>query len=225
MALLFRKSPVSGQGNRGCHSITFIYLMKSVNPDDFVPLLPRILDGDKAAEEQFFKLSWGLLHAWAATSFSIPLKEREDFAIEVIERTLSKLQKFSASKGRFTTWLFAIARNYAADRGRKVQKGQDVLYGAMNEETLEWAPLDQGHCNDRLYTEEPPSSASPLSQALAEEMRNLAEKDRVLLQMVYSGLSSSEIADLQDMTAANVRQRHRRLLKMLKDNINNKITV
>src|ERR1700722_16357544 len=105
--------------------------------DEFADLVPKLLCSDREAEDRFFVLAYGRLMAWATRNFSIPESDREDFALEVIEKSLKRLERYKPRKAKFCTWMFAIARNHAFDRSRKLMHGKDPLQGALSEDVLE----------------------------------------------------------------------------------------
>jgi RNA polymerase sigma factor (sigma-70 family) len=192
--------------------------MDSDQADEFMPLLPGLIDGDRGVEDEFFRLAWSRLKAWAEANFFIPQKDQEDFAIEVIEKALGKIHRYSPSKGRFVTWLFVVARNHATDRARRLQGGLDVLCGVVNEDTLEWLRLAPDHGE----AEPDCGIVNPYRTALDAALAQLPSSDRELLLLAYSGFNATQIAEqLLNLSADTVRQRHRRLLKKLRTTLNN----
>src|SRR5262245_5776203 len=146
--------------------------MNSSQVDEFTPLLAGLLEGDRLTEDRFFRVAWQRLRAWSRTNFRIPEKDVEDFAIEVIEKALSKLSTFSPARGKFVTWLFVIARHCAVDRARRLASGRDVLHGALDEEIVKFQAAPEVEVEER---------ESCLHEALMKELASLPVSDRELL--------------------------------------------
>ncbi|MCX6854600.1 MAG: hypothetical protein NTV80_06815, partial [Verrucomicrobia bacterium] len=101
------------------------------------------------------------------------------------------------------------------DRGRKQQHHHDVLHGALCEEVLEY---EGPHMTEAEETEEP--SKRPLQTQVNAALKRLSQRDQKLLELVYSGMNASKVAEEMGDTPQNIRQRHHRLLKKLTAELN-----
>ena len=176
----------------------------------FEPLIPGLLRQDRDAEEAFYRLAYSRLRAWAQYRFGVSRDAQEDFALEVIEKALGRLGSFQPGRGKFSTWVFAIARNHRLDQLRKTQTGRDPLHEAMSEDVLDWM---ESPCDSR------PADVADHSDALSsyrECLAQLSPEDLAFLDLVCATtLSSAEVAAQTGMSAAAVRKRKERLLKQL----------
>lgn len=182
---------------------------KELVKDEIESLPPRLLASDADAEERFFELLYPKLLGWAAGKFRVQRADRDDFALEVIEKALSRLEKFNPSRAKFLTWLFAIARNHAYDRARKIRDRRDPLMGALPEEVL--YTIEESYSAPDSDTEEPIEQSD-----LINAMAPFSEEDRKLLQLVFgTDLNATEIGLELGISSASVRKRKERLLKRL----------
>lgn len=129
----------------------------------------------------------------------------EDLVQSVFERLLKYRQTYTG-KGRFSTWLFSIARNARIDHYRKEKRN-----GIMLE-------IDE----ERLEVEEPESQSayktSAKKQLLEKAMDRLEEEKReIIILSRYEGLKYKEIAELLESTEGAVKVKMFRAMKELKD--------
>lgn len=179
--------------------------------DRFTPLLPKLLGGDRGAEEEFFLLAHGFLTAVSRKFPHIPDANREDFVLEVIEKALSRLDRFTPSKASFSTWLYIIARNLAYDRGRKVRDGQDVLHFAVSLEALERSPEDP---SGPEAVEEAP--ARPELAALRVALERLPANQVQILMEMSAGRTAREVGHELGLSPENVRKIYQRAKERLR---------
>lgn len=116
-----------------------------------------------------------------------------DLASAVFERALQRLNRYDASKGAFSTWLFTIARH----TGANYWKAQ-LTRGGSWVEPLEDLP-------DRLPQ---PEEALVGQEELAETLAALAlleERDRELLALKFSArMTNRQISALTGLSESNV---------------------
>ena len=106
----------------------------------------------------------------------------EDLAGDVFLRCYKNIQKFDASKGSESTWVFTITKNLLKE-GFDVADEQDV-----EEEIAQALRLEE------------------IREFLDREIAKLdSVKRQILLMRYYDEMSSNEIAKVMNMTPGNVR--------------------
>jgi RNA polymerase sigma-70 factor (ECF subfamily) len=179
----------------------------------FEPLIPGLLRQDREAEEAFYRIAYSRLRAWAQYRFGVSRDAQEDFVLEVIEKALGRLGSFHPELGKFTTWIFAVARNHRLDQLRKLQFDRDPLHEAMRDDVLEWleTPLASGNEGDGGGPRHPAMVA-----ACRERLARLRSEDLEFLELAcISTLTSAEIGAQTGMSAAGVRKKKERILHQL----------
>ena len=177
-----------------------------LQPEELVPLL---LKEDPAAQECFFRYAHGKLCGWALYRFGIEGSQAEDFALEVLTKALNKIQRFKSERGCLTTWLFTIARNHAADSKRHREPLDS-----------EWLQLEEWLEEAAPATPEAPTGWAEDYDAAERAIRTFEEADQKLFDLALgSSLSSAAIAEELGLTASQVRQRKKRLLAKLRQQL------
>ncbi|WP_246075171.1 RNA polymerase sigma factor [Gracilimonas mengyeensis] len=133
----------------------------------------------------------------------------EDLVQSVFERLLKYRQTYSGD-GKFSTWLFSIARNAHIDHYRKEQRNGVTL--EIDENRLE--AEDNGQ---ELLVRNKADKKEILEKALdlLEE-----EKREIIILSRYEGLKYKEIAELYDTTEGAVKVKMFRAMKELKNLVN-----
>lgn len=121
----------------------------------------------------------------------------EDLAGDVFLRCYKNIQKFDASKGSESTWVFTITKNLLKNyyRDRKVTASIDNMEGfdVADEQDVE------EEIAQALRLEE-------IREFLDREIAKLdSVKRQILLMRYYDEMSSNEIAQIMNMTPGNVR--------------------
>ena len=121
----------------------------------------------------------------------------EDLAGDVFLRCYKNIQKFDASKGSESTWVFTITKNLLKNyyRDRKVNASIDNMEGfdVADEQDVE------EEIAQALRLEE-------IREFLDREIAKLdSVKRQILLMRYYDEMSSNEIAQIMNMTPGNVR--------------------
>jgi RNA polymerase sigma factor (sigma-70 family) len=187
----------------------------SALPDDlFQKLVPRLLQGDTDAENQFFELAHGYLMAVSHKFLHVTDADREDYVLEVIEKALSKLDRYSPGKGKFKTWLYVMATNFARDKGRHLRDGRDVLHNAVSEEALEWTHAE-------LPTQSPPDEDEPAqiddrTTALGLALGRLDPVHQQIVWAISHGRSARDLAEELGLSHDNVRKIYQRTRERLR---------
>ncbi len=166
-------------------------------------LLVRVAGGDRDA----FELLYG---RYARAVLGLALRRLGDRgrAEDAVQETFTAIWRSAASykreRGRCAPWLYAVARNAIADRGR-----------ARNEPAAE-APDEPAPDPGPAERAEQGWLAWRIHRALGE----LPERERSLIELAYwGGLSQSEIADRLGIPLGTVKTRTRTALAHLADTL------
>jgi RNA polymerase sigma-70 factor (ECF subfamily) len=170
------------------------------DPDDG-ELLTRTGEGDRDAFEVLYQ-------RYARSVFGLALRRLgdRDRAEEAVQETFSSVWRsahtYDRDRGAGSTWLYAVARNAIADRGRARREPPAETPDEPSPEPGPLERVEQGWTAWRVHS------------AVAE----LPEQERTLLELAYwSGLSQSEIADYLGVPLGTVKTRTRSALARLAD--------
>jgi RNA polymerase sigma-70 factor (ECF subfamily) len=133
--------------------------------------------------------------------------DAEDLTQQTFERALRSWAEFDSGRAAITTWLLSIARNLIIDHYRAAaHRTRSVAIEAVPESSL---PRGGG--------DSPNLGVSPeLQAALAE----LADRERELVALRYGAdLSCGHIAEVSELSVANVQQILSRALRKLRDSL------
>jgi RNA polymerase sigma factor (sigma-70 family) len=130
--------------------------------------------------------------------------EAEDVTQQTFERAMKAWGRFDPSRAQPRTWLLAIARNLIIDHYRRDRSRlhRHLGEGGIGEERL---PADEG-----------PESAG-VSPELAAALETLSDRDREVVALRFGAdLRGPEIANMLQLTLANVQQILSRSLRKLR---------
>lgn len=188
--------------------------MSALTDDLFQKLVPRLLQGDTDAENQFFDLAHGYLMAVSRKFLHVGDADREDYVLEVIEKALSKLDRYCPSKGSFKTWLYIMATNFARDKGRRLRDGRDVLHNAVNEEALERTAAELSTTSP--YGGDEPAQIDDRTTALGLALGKLDPVHQQIVWGMSHGRSARDLAEELDLSHDNVRKIYQRTRERLR---------
>ena len=172
--------------------------VSAIEPTD-EELLARVADGDRDAFGDLYQ-------RYARAVLGLALRRlgdrgrAEDAQQEAFTSVWRAARSYKPDRGPVAPWLYAVARNAIADRGR-----------AKNEPAVE-AP---DSASDELG---PPDRAeqSWVSWRVHRAMEDVPDSERTVLQLAYwSGLSQSEIAEFLGIPLGTVKTRTRSGLRRL----------
>jgi RNA polymerase sigma factor (sigma-70 family) len=124
----------------------------------------------------------------------------EDLTQATFERALRAWPRFDPRRGKEITWLLTIARNLLIDHHRR-------------EATAVQAPIEER----QLPSAEGPEGRFVAGPDLAEALNVLDDREREILTLRFGGdLTGPEIAEVLDLTLANVQQITSRALRKLR---------
>jgi RNA polymerase sigma-70 factor (ECF subfamily) len=130
-------------------------------------------------------------------------EEAEDLTQMAFERALKAWKRFDPARASAKTWLISIAHNLLIDHYRAAK-----------------GPTE--HLDDELAERHGPHTAGPeqdlgLSPELAGALATLSQRDREIVALRFGGdLTGPEIAELLDLSLANVQQILSRSLRKLR---------
>jgi RNA polymerase sigma-70 factor, ECF subfamily len=173
-------------------------------------LMLRFKAGDARAFEVLVRR-----HRTPVFSFLVRLTGDRGRAEDLTQEAFLKVVKASAAweeRARFTTWLFAIARNLAVDESRR--------QAFRRAEPLEPVRPDERR-RDEAAAEDPPpdraADAAMIRPKLEAALQALPPEQReVFLLREYSGLKFAEIAEVTGTPENTVKSRMRYALEALR---------
>jgi len=138
-------------------------------------------------------------------NFLLKMTRDRDISQDITQETFYKAIKYRASykKGKFSSWIYTIARNIFSDHYQS-QKNKDQ-------------PLDE--IEYKIEREETNSiEKSETNEQLNRALEQLNQSDRELVIMNrYQGIKYQEIAEITGSTAGAVKTKVHRAIHKLKD--------
>lgn len=132
--------------------------------------------------------------------------DAEDLTQLTFERALKAWPRYDPRRAAPGTWLLAIARHLLIDHYRA---DRSTSHRSLDD--------DERHVEDELPPVDPIEPSFGLSPELAGALQGLSERDREIVALRYGAdLSGPEIAELTDLTLANVQQILSRSLRKLR---------
>jgi RNA polymerase sigma-70 factor (ECF subfamily) len=129
--------------------------------------------------------------------------DAEDLTQRTFERALKAWSRFDPERASVGAWLLAIARNLLIDHYRADTSPRQQPLEEVEEE--------------KLGSEEPASDLG-IDPELARALAALSPRDREIVALRFGGdLNGPEIAELTDLSLANVQQILSRSLRKLRD--------
>jgi len=126
----------------------------------------------------------------------------EECAQDVMATVWQKAHQFDPTRASVATWIFTIARNRKIDMLRRQNRPEP--------DDLSWGPEEEPDQADILVLQQE-------SERLAEALKALPEKQRVLVERAYFGdLSHGEIAAETGLPLGTIKSRIRLALERLR---------
>jgi RNA polymerase sigma-70 factor, ECF subfamily len=137
-------------------------------------------------------------------------EQAEDLAQETWVRVITRGSQFKGDS-RFVTWLFAIARNLAADRFRRTARVSSIEELAGHGEQWQLLLTDETQGAEERY------EASEQARILSKAFGSLDRSQRKLLQLrFYREMTLSELARETNASLPTVKARLYRALQTLR---------
>ena len=148
-------------------------------------------------------------HVWDVYGFfAYRLSSRadaEDLTQHTFERALRAWHRFDPARSKPRTWLLAIARNLLIDHYRRDRSSDRLPIGEEGVPETELPPVEPP---------EPLGVAPDLAAALAV----LSQRDREVIALRFGAdMTGPEIAEMLDLSVANVQQILSRALRKLRE--------
>ena len=174
--------------------------VSAIQPTD-EELLARVADGDRDAFGDLYQR-----YARAVLGLAIRrLGDRgraEDAVQEAFASVWRAARSYKRDRGPVAPWLYAVARNAIADRGRARNEPPAEPFDAPSDEP---GPADL-------------AEQSWVAYRVHRAMEGLPETERAVLELAYwSGLSQSEISDFLGIPLGTVKTRTRSGLRRLSE--------
>jgi RNA polymerase sigma-70 factor (ECF subfamily) len=146
-------------------------------------------------------------HVWRVYAFfAYRLGNRdaaEDLTQATFERAVRAFRRYDSRKGSHQTWLMAIANNLLTDHFRR-------------QATSPTRPLEEGDL-DKLSAAPVPDMSLGLDPELAAALSILSDREREIVALRYGAdLTGLQIAQLKDLSLANVQQILSRSLRQMR---------
>lgn len=178
-------------------------------------LMARFQGGDRGAFGTLMKRHLGGVYNFVARHTSVALAE--DLSQEVFLRVVERNSAFK-HEAKFTTWLYAIARNLCVDTLRKMAHRR---HPSLDE------PLAAGgSLGDTVRDEHPSASAERMAAGreaagtITATLEAMPEEQReVFLLREVGGLPFAEIAKVTGVPENTVKSRMRYALERLRDGL------
>lgn len=143
-------------------------------------------------------------------NYTISREDAEEIASTALCRVITKIDTFTPSRSKFSTWIFVIAKRLAIDNHRK-QKN-------LRPNTGQILSLDEEH--DQTHTDTPVESVSRnpvLKELFLKAFKSLSDEDQTVLNLGARGVSQAEIGEILGKSADTIRvQVHRARQKLQK---------
>ncbi len=133
----------------------------------------------------------------------------EDIVQDVMIAIWRKADRFDPAKARFSTWLYALARNRWIDRNRKERRSETKPPDEMAR--LQDGPVDSAEAE---------YNRSEASEAVRREMALLAPEQKLVLHLAFfEGLTHAQIAERTGLPLGTVKSRIRAPLKKMQEGL------
>ena len=172
--------------------------------DDLSKLIARAQKGDKDAFGQIYNLFYKRIFRYCQFNLKYGRSEEaQDFCQETFLKAYKSISSFSERKGgSFQAYLFRIARNLIIDSSRKKKDIPLKGYLEIEEENNLDEQIDKKHQN----------------QKLKEALDKLPEVERqIVILRYFEEMTTAEVAKIIGKREGALRVRSHRVLKKLKD--------
>ena len=132
--------------------------------------------------------------------------DAEDLTQVTFERAFRAWDSYDEDKGALRTWLVAIARNTLIDHRRR---------GSSRPRT---SPIGAGLAESETGPEEGPEERIGIDPDLAAALERLSRRERSVVSLRFGAeLATPQIAEMLDLSVANVQQILSRALRKLRE--------
>jgi len=213
-------TPSRGQRSRTAAADICPQLLRDVQAYLTLPSRPRSsIERLRESWRTFYETYDTVIRRFAVRC-KIPLVDLEECTQEIWVKLLKKLPNFRyhAACSQFHTWLFAVVRNHVVDRLRRDRNRAVGRLTDLVEANLASSDSDPSHIFDRVSDYRELQRASELLKSM------VSDKSYRTLQLRWiEGKSINEIANVLELTPAQVRLRQCRMKKQLQRLINSQM--
>ena len=176
-------------------------------------LMQQFQDGDQGAFAVLMRRHLGGVYHFVARHTSS--RTADDLAQEVFLRVVERASTFN-HEARFSTWLYAIARNLCVDALRKMAHRQ---HPSLDEPGVGGATLGEKIGDDKAHASgERAAGSAEMGARIDAALRELPEEQReVFLLREVASLPFGEIARMTGVPENTVKSRMRYALERLRD--------
>lgn len=171
---------------------------------DETELIVRCQKGDSEAFGQLYDLYIKKIYDFLY--FRTFHKETaEDLTDTVFTKAFERIKQYNEAKGKFSTWLYQIAKNTLTDYFRTMKTAENIedIWDLSSGANLE-----------------KDADAVLLLEKVQARLKQLPSMQRdIVVMRVWDGLSHKEIADLLDITEGNSKVSFARAVEKLKSEI------
>lgn len=133
----------------------------------------------------------------------------EDIVQDVMVTVWIKASQYSEDRGRFSTWLYRLARNRWIDQKRKNNRVQPTDFEAISQLADSVVPADDGGYDWH-----------EAARAVHAELAQLSPEQKHILHLAFfEGLSHSQIAERTGLALGTVKSRIRAPLKKMQSGL------
>lgn len=180
--------------------------MMNDNGKSDIQLINAYLKGDeKSFEELYFryrKILYGYLNNLTGNQ-----SEADEVFSETWTRVIDKLPKYR-DDGKFSAWLFRMAKNIFIDR---IRRRHPERFVAIDDENMIDLPDDNAFSPDREL------GASDTGQAIIAAINQLPQEQKEVFMLREQELSFKEIAEIQNCSLNTALSRMRYALQTLRN--------
>ena len=180
--------------------------MMNDNGKSDIQLINAYLKGDeKSFEELYFryrKILYGYLNNLTGNQ-----SEADEVFSETWTRVIDKLPKYR-DDGKFSAWLFRMAKNIFIDR---IRRRHPERFVAIDDENMIDLPDDSAFSPDREL------GASDTGQAIIAAINQLPQEQKEVFMLREQELSFKEIAEIQNCSLNTALSRMRYALQTLRN--------
>ncbi|MCA8953690.1 MAG: sigma-70 family RNA polymerase sigma factor [Planctomycetes bacterium] len=129
-------------------------------------------------------------------------KDVEDIAQDVFLKVFRALDRFDASRAKFTTWVYTFVRNHCFDVLKRRRVPTTSMHAVPDDEAM------QDFTDPRELQPVRDAENEELGRRIGEALQNLGEDQRmVFILREYEGLDYREIADVTGVNEGTVKSR------------------
>lgn len=170
-------------------------------PDDDSAYVTACQNGDLGAFDELYRRYIGPIYGYVYRR-TFDRAAAEDITSTAFLKALERIETFDASRGHFSSWLYAIARNAIVDHFRAAHPSANIddAWDIADDRT----PVDDAAMRESIAL-------------VKDALQDLTKQQRdVVLLRLWEGLSYAEIADLLSLSEGNSKVIFHRAMKSLK---------